>query len=216
MSENPYVTKVPSSPTGAAMPPNSNSSVPTGTQVFTVISLVLGIMGLLGVFAGLAGLLFNNLMTGQIIENLPADDPSRILQEKMLAAQEGFLIPQIILQLMNLFVAGGLTLGAIMTLNRKPTGPGLLMKAFLAAIVFVLIRLALTTFMQIRMKPALSEAFAQSTGPEAEMIKNVTEASFIVGIVIGAVVAIAMAAYYFMAYRNFMSESAQRYFATFK
>ena len=212
MSENPFAS--PTQTDGPTFNAPKKPNAPTATMAFTVVTLILGIMGLFGVCMGIAGLLMNDFVVGQAIENLPEDDPQRIMQEKMQEAQQGMLIPNIVVQVSNLFVAGLLTMGSILTLMRKVAGPGLLVKAFLLAILFNLLRMVVTIVMQLQMKPAMMEAMQSVPGGDAAA--GIFEASFMIGIVIGALVGVGLIIYYFFAYRHFISDRAKQYFATFQ
>ena len=127
MSNNPFETPPPQKPVanpytpgGVAGPP-AKKSLPGGMMAIAIICLILGLGGLSGSCFGGVALGFQGALM-DFIENAPIPEADKEFNRMNMAAQQGAMIPAIVLMVVNLFVAGLLVFGSIGGLRRKESG----------------------------------------------------------------------------------------------
>ena len=186
---------------------------PTVISAITIIALILGAFGLLGSCTTIGGFFVAKQMTS-MFEDMAEENPQMQAQLELQRAQEPYLLPAMVIGIVNFFLASGLLIGSIMTLMRKPLGPSLLSKCFVVAILFCFARLIFTIVQQFMMKDAMLEAMQQ--GPNPEFAGQIMEGSFWFGVIFGVVMALVLIGFYVFGTMKFGSDEGKRYFATFK
>ncbi len=214
MSDNPFASPYPLTPGQPVESPGypQKPMTPTWVNVICIITLVLGVLGLFSVFMTVGGIFVNRAMQAK----LEVDD-SEIAQAQTRLYRETnkHLIPNLILQVANLFITASLIIGSIMTLTRKAAGPGLLRNVFLIAILFNVLRSIYSLYVQIQMKEVMVSSMMAGNPPKPEMVMQIMEVGYYVGLIVGVVVALALIGFYFFSYRYFGGEPAKKYFASF-
>lgn len=213
MSDNPFQP-----PTTTANPdagPRNAFAMPGSLKVLCILCIIFGAFGLLGSLAGAAALMFQS----QISEAQQAfgDPAQQAMQAKIAEMQSQQFVPNLLMVVFNLVVASMLLLGAIGVLSRKSWGPKIFGKGLITAAVFVVIRAAVTLFMQMGIMDTMGEFFAEQTKgqPQAETMEAVMIGSMYVGFAVAIAWALALAGFYFWGWRHLKKDRSQAFFQTF-
>ena len=215
MSDNPFRT--PDSSSQMAPPATSayKKPAPGALMPICIICLLLGLMGFGGSCIQGAFLPFLGSMQEQM-ENIPAPAEQKAVQQLQSNAQKAFLVPSIILVLVNFVVAGMLIIGSIGGMQRKMGGRKILSLGLLAAIFYSLLKIGITVYWYFVTSSALAK---DPVGFEvdAEKFQNflmMTKMITAVTIVVGLVMALALMGFYIWARIYINKPHVVEYFAT--
>lgn len=187
---------------------------PAWLKVVCIGCIVLGSLGLLTGLIGIAGQLFNasvqssmEKFMGAMQQGAPNKtlEIQRKMQAEIGAVQQRYLVMNLILLGVQLFVAALLLVGGIQALRMKPVGHKLLIAAMSAAVVFELVRLPPTIIMQWEsskiMQPFMDEMMAGSgpqgggmTPAQKRTFQTIMRSSMMFGVLFGVAMALGMAA----------------------
>ena len=176
---------------------------PALLKTFTIVNLIIGILGLLGIL--LHGVIL--LVVSYVHASVKPAGSSR--QEQLFEVNIELLSVNLLIWGLNLFVAGTLLVGGIKTLAKNPQGPRLLSIGLLAAIGFNIFRPALRIATQLRMRHVLHEIYQPGINHEVDLSLNA-------GMILRIILAVVIITYYFVALMNLMNGRAQRFIATWK
>ena len=164
------------------------------------------------------------LMQEQISEfQMDIVDPSQHeMQGKLAEAQASYFIPNMFLSICNLVIAPLLLIGGVGVLIKRRWGQKILSLALISAAIFVLVRIVLTSFLQVQIFGIMKESMLEQlqTGPAAKgpaegTIETIMIASLYFGLALGVIIALSFAAFYFWGWRYLKRESCQKYLSTF-
>ena len=182
---------------------------PGGLTAVCVIAIVLGGLGLCGSVLGLGSLAFQDKIEKfSMQQQTPAGMPDGILknqmemqkkmQQKMMEVTHRYRGITLGTTLLNLLFATSLLVGGIMTMKLNPTGRTFLVTVFLAVIVFEIVRLVITVFMQLDMAAAMTAAFQGGAGANqgAALLATSMKVGTFIGMGIGLVMALGKIVFY--------------------
>lgn len=182
---------------------------PGGLTAVCVIAIVLGGLGLCTSLFGLASLAFQDKIEKfSMQQQPPAGMPNGMfksqmemqkkMQQKMLEVAHRYRGVNLGITLLNLLFASSLLVGGIMTMKLNPTGRTFLAAVFLAVIVFEIVRLVITVFMQLDMAAAMSAAFQGGPGTDqaTALLATSMKVGTFVGMGIGFVLALGKIIFY--------------------
>jgi len=215
MSDNPFIN-----PPNEPAPPVDSSYQPPGptkrakpswlTFIF-VVTLILGLMGILGSCFVIGGPFIskavNNLMgdQGQTDEQIAARDQIQAMGEEQ-------YIPNLLFGLLNLVLASMLIVGAIGGLSRKPWTPKILKMGYTAAIVFLILRIIYSLYIQITTMDQMLKLSMQQAGPAGESMSGFIRGMFWFGIVFGIFITFAFLIFYALSLMKMKSPDVEAYF----
>lgn len=218
MSENPYQAPLPNPQT--AIDSHPTNKAPTGLKLICIACIVFGGLGSFGSVLGVGVLLFQE----QFAEfQTKFTDPSQHeMQAKMTEIQTANFIPNMFLVICNIFIGLFLLVGGVGILTKKRWGQNILSRALIAAMIFVLVRIVVTSFQQIKVFEVMKEtvmdqmpAGGQAGGPAEETMQSIIMASMYFGVAVSVVMALIFAAFYFWGWRYLKRDSCQEYLSTF-
>jgi len=194
-------------------------SLPAGLKAICIIAVILGVSGMMLAVASGAGLLAGRQVPGAFNFERPELDPEleelgRIqqrMQAELNAILQEFALPNALAATGHLFTAMLLVIGSIMTLRRKSTGPSLLSFACAASILYLVGRVILSIWIQVK-SMLVYERFAsrfmaeigeRSGGEGAEAMAAMPKIFMIflvIGLAVSAVIALAKITFYAIAF----------------
>ena len=118
------------------------------------------------------------------------------MQQKMLEVTHRYRGISLGTALLNLLCATSLLVGGIMTMKLNPTGRSFLVMVFVAVIVFEIVRLVITVFMQLDMSAAMTAAFQGGPPNQAAFLATSMKIGTFVGMGIGFVMALGKIVFY--------------------
>lgn len=190
MSSNPFSD--PQTNPYAAQPAGAYGPVKPGAlTAVCVIAIVLGIMGTLAVCIGGVGLAANSAMQGMITVSpnaTPFDKAQVELQQEMMSINTRHLPAVIVLLVAQLAVSPLLIAGGVKALRMQHSGRRLLIYAFVAVIIFEVVRTAFQLYLQMQMLPLYDEMamrLAREGGntPQVEIFQRVGKGAAMAGVV---------------------------------
>jgi hypothetical protein len=190
MSSNPFSD--PQANPYAAQPAGAYGPVKPGAlTAVCVIAIVLGIMGVLAVCIGGAGLAASSTLQGMLTVGpnaTPFDKAQIELQQEMMAINGRYLPIAVVLLGVQLVVSPLLIVGGVKALSMQHSGRRLLIYAFIAVIIFEVVRTAFQLYLQMQMLPLYDEMamrLAREGGntPQVEMFQRIGKGSAMFGVV---------------------------------
>lgn len=203
MSDNPFQ----SAAAYGAKPSGPPSTVkPTGVTVFSILCLILGILGLAGVCFQGVGLAFVEAAKG-VIEQAPTSpqmtEEQKAIQLKALELATESIGIQIGIMVLSFFVAVFLIVGSFAALTGKTAN--LLKMATLVAAIFVLLRLAINVVL-IQLPTIAKLKEMPGFDSTQQMSQNI-------GLIVAVVIALAFAGFYCWTHLYLRGDKVTRYFA---
>ena len=218
MSENPYQTPVPNPHTATSGLPADTT--PGALKMLCIFCVILGALGLFGSVVGIGGLLFQQQLSEFQMDMAPPEQQE--FQAKMAEAQSSFFIPNMFLAVCNLFVAPLLLVGGTGVLIKKRWGQKIFSFGLIAATIFVLVRLAVGSILQMRLFGVLKDGMlsqlpsgSQAGSAAAGSMETIMMTSMYVGVAFGVIMALGLAGFYFWGWRYLKKDVCQRYLNTF-
>lgn len=209
---NPYQTP---EAEDAASRPLQPGQRPGGLIAICIIALLIGCFGGLSSLFQLAAIAAQpkiQKMVEKTQQGIPEKElqPQRALQQKITDSQKRFVPLTVAILVVNIFIAGTLTVSSIQTLCFQPIGIALLSKTFGVAILFEIIRAIVYVIMQLNIRPQIAEAFQQaaadmkSRGADQHSIDKVSEFADIaiwIGLAFFLAFILTKIIFYFIGYR---------------
>lgn len=212
MTDNPFASPLPKDDlplTPEIIDVELASEDMSGLTAILIVCLILGATGLLGSLIGIAGLAVQTYVAEF---QSGATDPNAV---KIQEIQESQVVPNLILMVLNLFVAPLLLTGSIAGLMRKKWAPRLLRIGLISAVVFVSIRSVVTAILQYSAIGAMRSIVEQQTANsarEAALVNGFMSAGMIIGIAYAIFFAILFIVFYLWAWTYMNSDKVRRHF----
>lgn len=210
MSENPYVTPMAVDPKLGGKPGlHDKPKMPGMLMAVCIICLILGITGLGGSFFGFLG----TVIQAVALNNVPVSDAE---SRKFFEMQQSTFIPNLVIHVLNFVVAPMLIAGAIGVLTAKRWGRSFFRSSLLCAAIYVVIKAALTVYMQLAFaRTMIDEVAANAKGAPKEM-SGILESFAYIGIAMLSIVFVVLLAGYVFGLFYMNSKGVKEYCGTFK
>ncbi len=163
---------------------------PLGITVIGVLTILGGIVGLLSGLMGIAQLLLAEKLSAMFIPSgTPMADTQMQFQQEMQAVTKSFLVPNLLMMVFGMVIAGFLLVGGIGLLRNQKRAVSLLSRLFLAMIFFEVCRSVLNAIVQWQMYPVMAKYMKQMAsgngqpGASGEMIAQMAMVGAVIGLV---------------------------------
>lgn len=219
MPDNPFKSQ-PTDPSPYTAPASTTASLPPAAPgaltAILVICLILGIFGLIGscmggVSLGMMGMIETMLEQAQ----LPEDQ--KVFNQINMDAQKSVMLPAIILMGVNVIVAIMLIIGSIGCMRKKETSRQFMGTALLAAIIYSVLKIAITIYNYFAANAALNTAIEKLNGdPIYDSVKTLSTTNQLVtmiSVVVGIVLAVVLLGFYLWARSYINKPAVEKYFA---